>query len=102
MRCSASSRATSACGRRWCATTTSRSSRAMRAVKTALAAAVALALAAGATQAQGYPTKPVRLINGFQPGGPTDVIGRILADHLTKTMGQQFIVEAKPGAAGNL
>jgi tripartite-type tricarboxylate transporter receptor subunit TctC len=74
----------------------------MRAVRIAAAAVVTLALAAGAAHAQGYPNKPVRLINGFQPGGPTDVIGRILADHLTRAMGQQFIVEAKPGAAGNL
>jgi len=66
-----------------------------------IAAALALAVA-GAAQAQGYPSKPVRLINGFQPGGPTDVIGRILADHMTRATGQQFIVEAKPGAAGNL
>jgi len=74
----------------------------VRAVRFIASAAIALALAAGAAHAQGYPNKPVRLINGFQPGGPTDVIGRILADHLTKAMGQQFIVEAKPGAAGNL
>ncbi|HEY5608199.1 MAG TPA: tripartite tricarboxylate transporter substrate binding protein, partial [Alphaproteobacteria bacterium] len=74
----------------------------MRPVRLAAVAAIALALAAGAAHAQTYPNKPVKLINGFQPGGPTDVIGRILADHLTKTMGQQFIVEAKPGAAGNL
>ena len=64
--------------------------------------AVLAFLVAGAADAQTYPSKPVRLVNGFQPGGPTDVIGRILADHLTKAMGQQFIVEAKPGAAGNL
>lgn len=74
----------------------------MRPVRLAAVAAIAFALAAGAAHAQTYPNKPVKLINGFQPGGPTDVIGRILADHLTKTMGQIFIVEAKPGAAGNI
>lgn len=74
----------------------------MRPVRLAAVAAIALALAAGAAHAQTYPNKPVKLINGFQPGGPTDVIGRILADHMSKAMGQQFIVEAKPGAGGNL
>ena len=74
----------------------------MRGIRSGLAAGVALLVAAGAALAQAYPSKPVHVINGFQPGGPTDVIGRILADHLTKVLGQPFLVEGKPGAAGNI
>lgn len=74
----------------------------MRGIRSGLAAAAVLVLAAGTAHAQTYPSKPVHVINGFQPGGPTDVIGRIVADWLTKAMGQAFIVDAKPGAAGNI
>jgi len=52
--------------------------------------------------AQAYPTKPVRVLIGYPPGGATEVVGRILTDHMTKAMGQAFYVEGKPGAAGNV
>ena len=75
----------------------------MRSISLGVVLALALCGApAHDAAAQGYPNKPVRIINGFQPGGPTDVIGRIVADVLTKAMGQSFVVEAKPGAAGNI
>ena len=72
--------------------------------KTALAAAVAaaaLALSTGAL-AQAYPTKPVRIIAPFAPGGGTDFIARIAAQKLSEAMGQQFIVDNRPGAGGSL
>jgi tripartite-type tricarboxylate transporter receptor subunit TctC len=49
-----------------------------------------------------YPERPVKIVTGFAPGGPADVLARILAAHLGKVMGGTFIVENHPGAAGNL
>lgn len=66
-----------------------------------LAALVALA-AAGPAFAQGWPAKPVRIVNNFPPGGPSDTIARSVADVLQKQFNQPFVVENKPGAAGNI
>src|SRR3979411_3036298 len=51
--------------------------------------------------AQGYPNRPVRVVVGFTPGGPTDVIARIVAQNLSDSLGQQFYVENIGGAGGN-
>jgi tripartite-type tricarboxylate transporter receptor subunit TctC len=67
----------------------------------AVAALLVTLGAAGAT-AQPYPSKPVRILTGFPPGGPTELIGRVVADYLTKSLGQPFYIEGKPGAAGNV
>jgi tripartite-type tricarboxylate transporter receptor subunit TctC len=60
----------------------------IRARKVAAIAAAALSLACFSAHAQQYPTKPVRVIIPFPPGGPTDIMGRFTADTLTKTYGQ--------------
>jgi tripartite-type tricarboxylate transporter receptor subunit TctC len=53
-------------------------------------------------QAQQYPSKPVRVIIPFPPGGPTDIIGRMVADILTKTYSVQFVPDNRAGAGGNI
>lgn len=67
-------------------------------------AAGTAAFPAGArlAQAQSYPTKPLRLIIGFPPGSAADILARIMSQWLTERIGQPVIVEAKPGAGGNI
>ncbi len=59
-------------------------------------------LAAGVASAQNYPTKPVRMIVPFQPGGASDVVARILSPVLTKELGQTILVDNRSGASGNI
>ena len=66
------------------------------------AAAAVLAIACSAPFAQQYPTKPVRVIIPFPPGGPTDIMGRFAADTLTKAYGVQFVADNRAGAGGNI
>ncbi len=67
---------------------------------TALIALLLTALPAHADEP--YPTRAVRVLTGYPPGGPSDIMGRVLCDHLTMALGQPFYLEGKPGAAGNL
>jgi tripartite-type tricarboxylate transporter receptor subunit TctC len=59
-------------------------------------------LSGGAVSAQDYPSRPVRIIVGFPPGGSMDIIARMLGEKLSAQMGQPFIVENRPGAIGSL
>ncbi len=65
-------------------------------------AGVAAQTAYAADSAQSYPVKPVRMVVGYAPGGGTDIMGRIIAQELTKAFGQQMIVDNRPGAAQNV
>jgi tripartite-type tricarboxylate transporter receptor subunit TctC len=66
------------------------------------AGAAALPAAARIACAQGYPTRPVRLIVGTPPGGPQDVIARLVGQWLSERLGQSFIIESRPGAGTNI
>jgi tripartite-type tricarboxylate transporter receptor subunit TctC len=68
----------------------------------ALAIAICAIAAPLTAQAQAYPNKPVRMILAFPPGGPTDIVARVIAQKLTEQMGQQVLVDNKPGAGGNI
>ena len=67
------------------------------------AVAVALPFFGSAVAAQSnYPTKPIRLIVPFPPGGGTDILARVIGQKLSESMGQPVVVENKPGAGGNI
>lgn len=68
----------------------------------ALLSAAAAVLLAGTVSAQTYPTKPVTIVVPFAAGGPTDTVTRLVAQNMTKTLGQTVLVENVGGAGGNL
>ena len=65
-----------------------------------LGAVVATAAPVALAQGDGYPNKPLRIIVGFAPGGSNDIVARLLAEKLTRSLGQPAVVENKPGAGG--
>lgn len=71
-------------------------------MKRLLALALLAVAAASFAQAPAWPTKPVKFVNNFPPGGPSDTIARSIADVLQKQFNQPFVVENKAGASGNI
>ena len=66
-------------------------------------ALIALAFVAGAARAaDDYPNHPVRWLVGYPPGGSTDIVARLIGQYLSEHLGQQFVIENKPGAGNNL
>ena len=65
-----------------------------------LAAALGFAATASAANAQAYPQRPITMIVPFAAGGPTDVVARIVSDHMSRTLGQQIVIENVAGAGG--
>jgi len=72
------------------------------AILTACAALASAALLPAPAHAGSYPEQPVRIIVAFSAGGTTDILARLVADHMSKKLGQSFIIENKPGAGGNI
>jgi len=66
------------------------------------AGAAALPFAPHVARAQAYPSRPVHLIAGFPPGGVVDVFARLIGQWLSERLGQQFVIENRAGAGGNL
>ncbi len=64
--------------------------------------ALALVLASGASNAQGYPNKPIKLVVGFGPGGGTDILARLVAQQLSERLRVPVMVENRPGANANI
>lgn len=72
-------------------------------MKAAIRMLVILAvIAPAAVWAQNYPNRPIRMVVGYAPGGGSDIMGRLIAPHITKALGQPIVVENKPGAAQNV
>jgi len=65
-------------------------------------AAIILVLAAGGVLAQTYPSKPVRVVIPWPPGGSNDVVGRIVLQKVAESLGQQFVIDNRGGAAGSI
>jgi tripartite-type tricarboxylate transporter receptor subunit TctC len=66
------------------------------------AGATALATASRIARGQAYPTRPVRIIVGFAPGGPSDILARLMGQWLSERLSQPFIIDNRPGASSNL
>ena len=66
------------------------------------AGAVALPAISRVARAQTYPTRPVRLIVGFDAGGAADILARLMGQWLSERLGQQFVIENRSGASGNI
>ena len=67
-----------------------------------LAIAIAALAGASAAPAADYPARPITLLLGFAPGGPSDVVARIVAKKMESTLGQPVVIENRPGASGNV
>jgi tripartite-type tricarboxylate transporter receptor subunit TctC len=66
------------------------------------AGAAALPTVSRFTWAQSYPSRPVRMIAGFPPGGPFDIPARMVGQILSERLGQNFLIDNRPGAGGNI
>src|SRR5580692_336670 len=74
----------------------------VRRIAASVLAAAACFYSAGAARADDYPNHPVRWLVGYPPGGSTDICARLIGQYLSEHLGQQFVIENKPGAGNNL
>jgi tripartite-type tricarboxylate transporter receptor subunit TctC len=73
-----------------------------RAVIGLIAISISAAASIGSASALDYPTRPVRWVVGYPPGGATDILARLIGQRLSEKLGQQFVIENKPGAGNNI
>jgi tripartite-type tricarboxylate transporter receptor subunit TctC len=73
-----------------------------RVMATLAASAIAMLFSVGAAAEDAYPSKPIHMLLGFAPGGPTDIVARILGQKISDRLGQPIVVENRPGAGGNI
>src|SRR5881275_451440 len=74
----------------------------MRFLSSTVFAAILIAVGLSAPAQQPYPTRPITVVVPFTAGGPTDVLARILGQHMSQTLGQQIVIENVTGAGGTL
>jgi tripartite-type tricarboxylate transporter receptor subunit TctC len=72
------------------------------AICVAAACAVCQAQSASTSSGQAWPNRPIRMLVGFPPGGPTDVVARLVSDKVAGQVGQRIVIDNRPGAAGNI
>src|SRR3982750_1487085 len=85
---------------RFTRSSTQQEAHSMRIWKTVLAGVVVSLIGLGTASAQGWPSRPIKMVVPFAPGGSTDIIGRLAADQLGRDLGQPVVVENVGGAAG--
>src|SRR6186713_1378170 len=71
-------------------------------IATGISIGISAIASIGSAAAQDYPTRPVRWVVGYPPGGATDIVARLIGQRLSERLGQQFVVENKPGAGNNI
>ena len=71
-------------------------------IATGISIGISAIASIGSAAAQNYPTRPVKWVVGYPPGGATDIIARLIGQRLSERLGQQFVIENKPGAGNNI
>jgi tripartite-type tricarboxylate transporter receptor subunit TctC len=71
-------------------------------IATGISIGISAITSIGSAAAQDYPTRPIKWVVGYPPGGATDIIARLIGQRMSERLGQQFVVENKPGAGNNI
>ncbi|MDO9297401.1 tripartite tricarboxylate transporter substrate binding protein [Bradyrhizobium sp.] len=71
-------------------------------IATGISIGISAIASIGSAAAQDYPTRPVKWVVGYPPGGATDIIARLIGQRMSERLGQQFVIENKPGAGNNI